>query len=88
MLGERAQSEEFLRLARVLAYSNEALACGFDPSTLREVLIEIGLDLAEDLSGQQLVERYDSAGANGMRCANTSHIALARGPFPPRPASP
>lgn len=88
MLEERAQSDEFMRLARAVASLHEPFVSGFDPPALSEVLLAVGLDLAEDLSGRQLLERYDGAGVNGFRSGNTSHVALARVLCPPSPAGP
>jgi|APFre7841882630_1041343.scaffolds.fasta_scaffold30751_2 methyltransferase (TIGR00027 family) len=68
----------FRKLQASVASVGEPFLSGFDPAALGDELRQVGLTLIEDVNGEELVERYDSAGTNGLRCASTSHIAWAR----------
>jgi hypothetical protein len=78
VLDGRLRSDAYEKLASTVASLNEPFVSGFDPSALRELLGETGLELVEDLGGPQLVRRYDGDGANGLRSSGASRIALAR----------
>jgi methyltransferase (TIGR00027 family) len=78
VLDGRLRSDAYRKLASTVASLNEPFVSGFDPSSLREELAAIGLELIEDLTGPQLVRRYDGDGANGLRSSGASRIALAR----------
>lgn len=76
---DRTADESFRRLKAEVSAAGETFLSGFDPSTLKELLLETGLLLLEDLDGSQAVARYDAAGQNAFRSAAAAHIAHVRG---------
>lgn len=74
-----APDESFRRLQAEVSAVGEAFQSGFDPGTLKGLLLENGLLLLEDLDGKQAVARYDAAGQNAFRSAEAAHIAHVRG---------
>jgi methyltransferase (TIGR00027 family) len=68
----------FQALSETVASLGEPFLSGFNPSTLRQELLQVGLELIEDLTGPQLLQRYDREGINGLQTMLTSHIARAR----------
>jgi methyltransferase (TIGR00027 family) len=71
--------ESFRRLMTDVSAAGEAFLSGFDPRTMRELLLETGLLLLEDLDGNQAASRYDPAGQNAFRTAAEAHIVHVRG---------
>jgi methyltransferase (TIGR00027 family) len=72
------RSDGFQALSKAVASLGEPFLCGFNPATLPQELLHLGLELLEDLSGPRLVRRYDRSGIHGLRTTMTSHIARAR----------
>ncbi|MEZ5503484.1 MAG: class I SAM-dependent methyltransferase [Halioglobus sp.] len=56
----------------------EPFVSGFHPAELPRELRTLGLELEEDMSDIQLLQRYDPAGKNGLKAAGRSHIARVR----------
>ena len=73
-----AGGEGFRELKEQVAAVGEAFLSGFDPKALAGLLQAAGLELVEDVSGPQMVARYDAAGANGLQAKPEAHIARAR----------
>jgi methyltransferase (TIGR00027 family) len=71
------ESAAFEQVRRTVAASGEPFVSGFDPGTLAVELSELGLELAEDLSDTELIERYDPSGRNGMVSSAQSRVARA-----------
>jgi methyltransferase (TIGR00027 family) len=63
-----------LRVAR----AGEPWISGFHPAELEEVLRAVGLELVENLSPQDLGERYCRAEQDGLRPSPSHHLARAR----------
>lgn len=80
-------AEAFRSLQSEVASIGEAFLSGFDPATLKALLLGTGLLLEEDLGGDQMLARYDAEGANGLRPAGAGHIAHARLASAARPAA-
>jgi methyltransferase (TIGR00027 family) len=78
-------AEAFRSLQSEVAAIGEAFLSGFDPATLKALLLGTGLLLTEDLGGDRVLARYDAEGACGLRPAGAGHIAHARlvGAAPP-----
>lgn len=74
-----ASDESFRRLQAEVSAAGETFLSGFDPDTLKDLLLENGLLLLEDLDGKQAVARYDAAGQNRFRSAEAARIAHVRG---------
>jgi len=74
----RAEAEDFRSLRSEVASIGEAFLSGFDPVTLKVLLLDAGLLLMEDLGGDHALARYDAAGATGLRPARAAHVAHAR----------
>lgn len=60
------------------AAMGEPWISGFDPTTLAAELRTLGLDLIEDLAGQQLTERYCAGRSDGLAAGRAGHVALVR----------
>jgi methyltransferase (TIGR00027 family) len=73
-----AATASFRELRRSVASVGESFLSGFNPKTLAAELSDVGLQLLEDLDGNQMVARYDRAGANGLQSNEAAHIAHAR----------
>jgi methyltransferase (TIGR00027 family) len=73
-----ADNEAFSKLKTAVSASGEAFLSGFDPRTIGEELQEAGLELLEDLNGDQMVARYDPDGVNGLQSNSLAHIAHVR----------
>ncbi|MEO8248588.1 MAG: class I SAM-dependent methyltransferase [Burkholderiales bacterium] len=67
----------FHALKAQVAAIGEPFLSGFDPGTLEEQLLGTGLQLLDDLNGDQAVARYDEKGANQFKSAAEAHIARA-----------
>jgi methyltransferase (TIGR00027 family) len=72
-----AGSGHFGRMREQLAALGEPFLCGFDPATLGDELARIGFELVEDVSGGELVRRYDPRGVHGFAISGASRIARA-----------
>jgi methyltransferase (TIGR00027 family) len=66
--------------AQAVARLGEPYMSGFDPRELANDLKQAGLDLVEDLNGDQLAERYGRIARHPLRPTASMHIALARCP--------
>ncbi len=73
-----SSAERFQALRETVASLGEPFLSGFNPSTLRRELLQAGLELIEDLTAPQLLQRYDGGGINGLQTTPTSRIARAR----------
>jgi methyltransferase (TIGR00027 family) len=73
-----SQSENFLALRDRLASLGEPFLSGFDPKTFGETLRECGLELREDLSGEEIARKYARIESMTSGHSSYSHIALAR----------
>ena len=65
-------------LGMSVASIGEPFLSGFNPNTLARDLLSVGLELLEDLTSSQVVERYDPRGLNGLKPAQHGRIAHAR----------
>ncbi|MGL4766995.1 MAG: class I SAM-dependent methyltransferase [Formosimonas sp.] len=72
-----AESSEFVELQQLVSALGEPFLSGFFPSKLREELRDVGFELLEDMSDQEVVARYDPTGVNGLRPLPFSRIAHA-----------
>ncbi|MEJ1167429.1 class I SAM-dependent methyltransferase [Variovorax sp. CCNWLW235] len=75
---DHEEVESFRRLRSKVASVGEAFLSGFDPATLKAVLLDAGLLLVEDFDGDHALARYDAAGTSGLQPARAAHIAHAR----------
>ncbi|WP_395701552.1 class I SAM-dependent methyltransferase [Aquabacterium sp.] len=73
-------AEDFRQMQRTVASMGEAFQCGFDPQEMPALLQEAGLQLLEDLSGTQLLARYDPQGRSGLAAAGAARLVHARIP--------
>lgn len=73
-----AGAEAFRELKQQVAAVGEDFLSGFDPKALPAQLQAVGFELVEDVSGPQMVARYDAAGVNGLQSKPEAHIARAR----------
>jgi methyltransferase (TIGR00027 family) len=64
--------------AQAVAMMGEPYVSGFDPNEIARDLTRVGLELVEDLDGQQMSERYRRSGPNALLPPATLHVALAR----------
>ncbi|MBX3024966.1 class I SAM-dependent methyltransferase [bacterium] len=60
------------------AAMGEPWISGFDPTSLTAELRDLGLDLIEDLTGQQLTERYCAGRSDGLAAGRAGHVARVR----------
>jgi methyltransferase (TIGR00027 family) len=72
-----SQSENFLALQARLASLGEPFLSGFDPQGFGATLAECGLELCEDLNGEEITRRYGRIAMNSGP-SSYSHIAQAR----------
>src|SRR5208282_3558361 len=73
-----SQSDNFLALQERLASLGEPFLSGFDPKTFGATLRECGLELREDLSGEEIARKYGRIDSMSSGHSSFSHIALAR----------
>jgi methyltransferase (TIGR00027 family) len=73
-----SQSENFLALQERLASLGEPFLSGFDPKTFGKTLKDCGLELREDLTGEEIARRYARINSMNSGHSSFSHIALAR----------
>jgi methyltransferase (TIGR00027 family) len=73
-----SNSERFLAFTRRVAAMGEPFLSGFNPVTLGNQLATCGLELLEDLSGEQVNARYGRSEWDVPGRPSHSHIALAR----------
>jgi methyltransferase (TIGR00027 family) len=74
----RAQSASFHQMEQKVAAMGEPFLSGFNPQALAGNLASCGLQLIEDLNGDEVAARYDRVGENSLGQSSFSHIALAR----------
>jgi methyltransferase (TIGR00027 family) len=74
---ETAESRVFSDLQQSVTAVGEPFISGFDPATLARELRQVGLQLEEDLTDDQAIERYDKDRSSGLRSAPQSRIARA-----------
>lgn len=68
----------FRQLQQTAASMGEPFLSGFNPATLPGLLRDTGFELIEDLNGEELLQRYDPEGVNGLKANAGGHIAHAR----------
>ena len=73
-----SQSESFLALQERLASLGEPFLSGFDPQGFGAVLAECGLELREDLNGEEIARRYGRIDSLNSGQSSYSHIARIR----------
>jgi methyltransferase (TIGR00027 family) len=73
-----SQSENFLALQERLASLGEPFLSGFDPQGFGAVLAECGLELREDLNGEEIARRYGRIDSVNSGQSSYSHIARIR----------
>jgi methyltransferase (TIGR00027 family) len=73
-----SQSENFVALQERLASLGEPFLSGFDPKDFGATLQECGLELSEDLSGEEISRRYGRIDSTNSAHSSFSHIARAR----------
>jgi methyltransferase (TIGR00027 family) len=64
--------------AEAVAMIGEPYLSGFDPHRIAADLAQVGLELVEDLDGEQMFERYGRTRANPLRPSSSMHLARAR----------
>jgi methyltransferase (TIGR00027 family) len=72
-----SKSAGFLALKERVAAMGEPFLSGFDPRTLEQELLSCGLELREDLSGEQINARYGRPDWDVPQRPSHSHIARA-----------
>lgn len=82
-----AGTDAFRELKSTVSLAGEAFLSGFDPGAIGEQLQSVGLQLLEDLNGDQMVARYDGAGVNGLQSNGAAHIAHTRVHKAPTPSA-
>lgn len=73
-----SQAESFRALEKRLAALGEPFLSGFDPMTFGALLRECGLELCEDLNGEEIAARYGRIHSSVAAHSSFSHIALLR----------
>ena len=73
-----AGAARFREQQAVVTALGEPFLSGFRPESLRDELRDLGFDLTEDLSDEQVLKRYDPTGKNGLQPLPFSRIAHAR----------
>jgi methyltransferase (TIGR00027 family) len=73
-----SQSENFTALQERLASLGEPFLSGFDPKDFAATLRECGLNLSEDLSGEEIARRYGRIDSMNSGHSSFSHIARAQ----------
>jgi len=76
----RSPSERFRKMRDSVQSVGEPFRSGFDPRCLAEDLRQVGLELIQDFTEAQLLERYSRQGGHSMVPLEYSQIALARVP--------
>jgi methyltransferase (TIGR00027 family) len=74
----RSPSPAFDAMQRRVSAKGEPFLSGFDPGSLAVEIARCGLQLVEDLSGQEALERYGRTQDASLARPSSSHIALAR----------
>jgi methyltransferase (TIGR00027 family) len=74
----QAQSASFHEMEQRVAAMGEPFLSGFNPQAIAGNLAGCGLELIEDLNGDQIAARYHRVGENSLGQSSFSHIALAR----------
>ncbi|GAB4558326.1 MAG: class I SAM-dependent methyltransferase [Rhizobacter sp.] len=73
-----AATGAFTELRQRVASVGEAFLSGFNPAGLRAQLQSSGIQLLEDLNGNEMVARYDADGINGLESNSAAHLVHAR----------
>jgi len=73
-----AGAARFREQQAVVTALGEPFLSGFRPESLRDELRDLGFELIEDLSDEQVVRRYDPMGKNGLQPLPFSRIAHAK----------
>lgn len=73
-----AEAKLFRELEETVQSLGEPFVSGFHPGALAADLGAVGLELLEDVDEYEMVKRFDPAGANGLKPAGRSHVALVR----------
>jgi methyltransferase (TIGR00027 family) len=74
----QSQSSSFQELQQRVSSMGEPFLSGFDPVSLGAELRRCGLELIEDVTGEEAVHRYHRLGTTGFQNHSSSHLALAR----------
>lgn len=74
----QSPSAAFQELQQRVSAMGEPFLSGFDPDNLGAELRQCGLELIEDVPGEEAVQRYHRAGTKGFKNHSSSHLALAR----------
>jgi hypothetical protein len=74
----QSQSASFQELQQRVSSMGEPFLSGFDPDNLAAELRRCGLELIEDVPGEEAVRRYHRTGTKGFGNHSSSHLALAR----------
>jgi O-methyltransferase involved in polyketide biosynthesis len=74
----QSPSPTFQKMQSRLTAKGEPFLSGFDPATLGAKLSGCGLELIEDLSGQEALARYGRSSDASLSRGSSSHIASAR----------
>ena len=75
---QQDRDDSFREGASTVSQLGEEWLSGFDPTTLADDLAGLEFTLIEDLTTEQLVDRYNCKGKNGFQPGSTSRIAFAR----------
>jgi methyltransferase (TIGR00027 family) len=74
----RSPSPAFETMQKRVSAKGEPFLSGFDPHFLAAEIADCGLELIEDLSGWEVLERYGRTGDASLARPSSSHVALAR----------
>jgi methyltransferase (TIGR00027 family) len=74
----QSQSEGFRALQERVTAAGEPFISGFDPKRIGASLRDCGLELCEDLCGEEIAARYGRIDPSHQGHSGFSHIALAR----------
>ncbi len=74
----RSPSPAFEKMQSRLTAKGEPFLSGFDPHLIGHEIAHCGLELIEDLLGQEALQRYGRSGDASLSRPSSSHVALAR----------
>ncbi len=74
----RAPTAAFQQMQERVTAKGEPFLSGFEPDSVAEELAQCGLELIEDLSGRQLVARYERHEDATLSRPSSAHVARAR----------
>ncbi len=72
------RSPKFQRLRERVGSIGEPIITGFDPAGMADELAACGLALIENVGVDELIQRYDADGRNGLKAERYSRAARAR----------